>query len=393
MPRDRTGDGRGRKTRLLSVAVILSLVTVTLSCSSRHTYTEETINGLRFIHNIEPLWGTDQKVTLKFWKKYGELNTDDERYQFYYPKDVAVDNRGNIHILDAGNHKVKIYDKEGTYLRAFGRKGSGPGEFIGATRLEVFPEGNILINDLATNAVTIFDRSGHFIRRISHEGLSPIQILALRSGEIAVFSVRRFDTEHIREMPPLVSILDQNGSILRTFGSPRYYEDPPTNFWCNSASIAGDDADNIYINFESQNRIEKFSSEGELLFKADRLLGYAETMEIEKNVHVYDEGPLIAVSFNIFSAGIQVDHMGRIWSGTLRRQKDPDDKRGGEESRREGGRPEDYMFEIYDQNGVLLGRIQEGDYHGQRFRIVADRLFLVDSDVEMAVFEYRIVDY
>jgi hypothetical protein len=367
-------------------------VTVTLSCSSRHTYTEETINGLRYIHNIEPLWGTEQKVTVKFRKKYGELNTDDERYQFYYPKDVAVDNRGNIYILDAGNHKIKIYDKEGTYLRAFGRKGSGPGEFIGATRLEIFPEGNILINDLATNAVTIFDRSGRFIRRIRHEGLSPIQILALRSGEIAVFSVRRFDTEHIREMPPLVSILDQNGTILRKFGSPRLYEDPPTNFWCNSAHIAGDDADNIYINFESQNRIEKFSSEGELLFKADRLLGYAETMEIEKSVHVYDEGPLIAVSFNIFSAGIQVDHIGRIWSGTLRCQKDPDDKRGGEESRREGGRPEDYMFEIYDQNGVLLGRIQEADYYGQRFRIVADRLFLVDSDVEMAVVEYRIVD-
>jgi len=380
------------KNEILIKIVILSLVMVTLSCSSRHTYTEETINGLRFIHNIEPLWGTEQKVTLKFIKKYGELNTDDERYQFYYPKDVAVDNRGNIHILDAGNHKIKIYDKDGHYLSAFGRKGSGPGEFIGATRLEVFPGGNIMINDLATNAVTIFDRSGHFVRRISHKGFLPIQILALRSREIAVFYVSRFDTEQVREIPPLVSILDEDGSIIRKFGSPRLYEDPHTNFWCNSAFIAGDDADNIYINFESQNRIEKFSSEGELLFKADRLLGYTETMEIEKKVQVYDEGPLIAVSFNIFSAGIQVDHMGRIWSGTLKHQKYPDDQRGGEESRREGGRPEDYMFEIYDQNGVLLGRIQERGCHGQHFRIFADRLFLVDSDVEMAIFEYRIVD-
>ena len=393
MPKDRTGSGRGRRRRHLSAAVILSLVTVALSCSSRQTYTEETIDGLRLIHNIEPLWeATEQKVTLQFTKKYGEVDTDDERFRFYYPKDAAVDDRGNILILDAGNHKIKIYDKDGAYLSAFGRKGSGPGEFIGATRLEVFPGGNIMINDLATNAVTIFDRSGKFMKRIRHEGLSPIQILALRSGDIAVFSVRRFDTERIRDMPPLVSIIDKNGSILRKFGSPRLYEDPPTNFWCNSAGIAGDDADNIYINFESQNRIEKFSPEGDLLFKVDRQLGYPETMEIEKDVHMYDEGPLIAVSFNIFSAGIQVDHMGRIWSGTLKRQKDPDDKRGEEGARREGGRPEDYMFEIYDRNGVLLGRIQEGGYHGQRFRIFADRLFLIDSDVEMAVFEYQIVD-
>jgi hypothetical protein len=351
-----------------------ALFMATLSCSSRQTYTEETIDGVKSIHNIEPLWGTEQKVSLEFRKRYGELDTEDERYRFYYPKDVAVDDWGNILILDAGNHKIKIYDKDGSYLREFGRKGSGPGEFIGATRLEILPGGNILINDLATNAVSIFDRSGQFIRRIRHKGLSPIQILALSSGKIAVFSVRRFDTERIREIPPLVTVLDEKGSVLGTFGAPRLYEDTPTNFWCNSACIAGDEADNIYINFESQNRIEKFSPAGELQFKADRLLGYEETLEIEKTVHEYDEGPLIAVSFNKFSTGIQVDHMGRIWSGTLTRQKDPDG----------------YMFEIFDQNGVLLGRIRESDYHGQHFRIFADRLFLVDSDVEMAVFEYHI---
>ena len=86
------------------------------------------------------------------------------------------------------------------------------------------------------------------------------------------------------------------------------------------------------------------------------------------------------------------DAKGRIWSGTLKRQKNPEDKTNGQEGRREGGKPEDYMFEIFDSGGILLGRIQEDFYHGQRFRIIGDRLFLVDRDVEMAVVEYRIID-
>ncbi len=385
-------DRRCQKANSLSPFLILLFLVLAFSCASRQTYTEETVNGIRHIHNIEPLWRTEQKVGFELIRKYGDLNTDDERYQLFRPADVAVDDEGYVFILDAGNYKVKKFDKDGGYLSSFGEKGNGPGEFFGATRLDVCPDGNILVNDMAIMAVNIFDSAGNFIRRINNEGSSPAQILALRSGEIAVFGLRTSPSENSRGDPSLISIFDKNGHVLRKFAAPRMYEDPPTNFWCNSAGIAGDGADNIYVNFESQNRIEKYSAEGQLLFKVDRLLGYPETMEIGKKVYVYDEGPLVAVSFNIFSAGIQIDHDGRIWSGTLIRQKDPEDKKRSEEARREGGRPEDYMFEIYDNTGVLLGRIQEEFYHGQRFRIAGERLFLVDRDVEMAVFEYRIVD-
>lgn len=362
------------------------------SCSTRQNYTEEIINGISHIHNIEPLWGTEQKVKLEFVRKYGDVNTDDERYMLIRPADVVVDNEGSVLILDAGNHKVKKFDRDGKYLGSFGKKGIGPGEFVGATHMDIFTNGDIIINDLSVRVVNIFDRNGHFVRRISNEGLPPAQILALRSGEIAVFYRKIVHSENNMQNHLLVSIFDKKGSLLRKFVAPRMYEDPPTNFWCNSVFLAADDLDNIYVNFESQNRIEKYSTTGELLFKADRLLEYPETQEIEKKQYVYDEGPLIAVSFNLFSAGIQTDLKGRIWSGTLKRQKNPKDKARSQEVRKEGGRPEDYMFEIFDNCGILLGRIQENSYHGQRFKIVGDRFFLVDRDVEMAVFEYRIVD-
>lgn len=378
--------------RKLSIIAVLLLFMVLNSCSTRQNYSEEIVDGTRHIHNIEPLWGTEQKIVFEFVRKYGDVNTDDERYLLIRPADVVVDDEGSVLILDAGNHRVKKFDRDGYYLDSFGEKGIGPGEFIGATQIEICPNGDLVINDLAVRAVNIFDKNGQFIRRINYEGLPPVQILALRSGEIAVFFRRIVRSGTDMEKYSLVKIFDTGGNLQRKFVAPRIYEDPPTNFWCNSVFLAADDLDNIYVNFESQNRIEKYSTAGELLFSTDRLLEYPETQEIEKTQYVYDEGPLIAVSFNLFSAGIQTDMKGRIWSGTLIRQKNKEDTTGSEEGRREGGRPEDYMFEIFDSNGILLGRIQEDLYYGQRFKIMGDRFFLVDRDVEMAVFEYRIVE-
>jgi hypothetical protein len=382
----------GQIRLFLSPLAILFLFNITSSCTSRQTYKEETINGVRHIHNIEPLWGAEQNISLEFMRKVGDLNTADERYQLFRPSDVAVDAEGNILILDSGNYQVKKFDESGRYLSSFGKKGNGPGEFLGATRLDVCPDGEVLINDLAIRVVNIFDSRGRFVRRFSIEGLSPTQLLSLLSGDIAVFHVATSPSERQGRTPSLISVLDKGGTTLRKFAAARIYEDVPTNFWCNSGTIARDDSDNLYVNFESQNRIEKYSPEGRLLFKADRQLGYPETVAIGKEVHVYDEGPLVAVSFNIFSAGIQVDHKNRIWSGTLRHQKDPGEKRSDASARREGGKPENYMLEIYDDSGILLGRLQGEFYHGQRFRIAGDRFFLVDRDAEMAVLEYRIVD-
>lgn len=375
-----------------NIAAVLLLSLVIISCSTSQNYTEKIVSGVRHVHNLAPFWGTEPKVAFEFVRKYGDVDTDDERYLLIRPADVVVDGEGSVFILDAGNHVVKKYNREGEYMDSFGGQGIGPGEFVGATQMGIFPDGDIVVNDMAVRTVNIFDRSGHFVNRINYEGLPPTQILALVSGEIAVFYQRIFHSEIDMQNFSLVNIFDREGHLLRKFVAPRIYEDPPTNFWCNSIFLAADDVDNIYVNFQSQNRIEKYSASGELLFSADRPLEYPETQEIGKKTYMYDEGPLIAVSFNLFSAGIQIDNKGRIWSGTLIRQKNPEDKTAGQEGRREGGRPEDYMFEIFNSDGVLLGRIQKDFYYGQRFRILGDRFFLVDRDVEMAVFEYRIYD-
>lgn len=52
-----------------------------------------------------------------------------EEYQFFRVTGVAVDANGRIFVADAGDHAVRIYESDGTFVRGFGRAGQGPGEF------------------------------------------------------------------------------------------------------------------------------------------------------------------------------------------------------------------------------------------------------------------------
>ncbi len=43
-------------------------------------------------------------------------------------QDIAVDPPGHIYVLDAGSKEVRVFDRDGAYLRTMARDGEGPGE-------------------------------------------------------------------------------------------------------------------------------------------------------------------------------------------------------------------------------------------------------------------------
>jgi len=49
---------------------------------------------------------------------------------FYRARDLVVDADGRIYVLDSGNHRVQVFEADGTFLRSFGKEGQGPGEFV-----------------------------------------------------------------------------------------------------------------------------------------------------------------------------------------------------------------------------------------------------------------------
>lgn len=85
---------------------------------------------------------------------------------FFQPNDIVTDTNGDIYVAEGhggDNARIVVFDKHGTYLREFGRKGAGPGEFDQPHGLAFDAEGRLFVADRSNNRIQIVDKQGTFI--------------------------------------------------------------------------------------------------------------------------------------------------------------------------------------------------------------------------------------
>jgi hypothetical protein len=123
-------------------------------------------DGVKVIKNPEgPLYG---EITLDLEEDLSIGNEEDKNYLFCRLRDIHVDANGNIYVLDSGNHRLQVFNKNGNYLRTIGKKGQGPGEFDTPSFMSLDEEtGNILLTDRSMR-VQIFDKEGQYIDKSIH---------------------------------------------------------------------------------------------------------------------------------------------------------------------------------------------------------------------------------
>ena len=84
---------------------------------------------------------------------------------FRQPTDVARDSEGNIYISDGYiNSRVAKYDKNGDWVKSWGDKGTGPGQFRTPHAIAVDRNNNIYVGDRANRRIQVFDAEGKFLR-------------------------------------------------------------------------------------------------------------------------------------------------------------------------------------------------------------------------------------
>jgi hypothetical protein len=187
----------------------------------------------------------------------------------------------------------------------------------------------------------------------------------------------------------LLSVYDIKGRGLCSFGTVKLYDDSHLTVNANIVYFRADSDDNIYVAYAHQNRIDKYSADGKLIFSADRPLPY-EVKNVLK-VEVFKSGDMEREfswpSVSSVARGVGVDHKNRIWILTFLKQ--PNKFLTFDE----GEKISDfYVFEVFDPDGILLFRVPFPDVLVDRFSIYDDRLYLVDSQHESCVYEYRIVE-
>ena len=80
---------------------------------------------------------------------------------------LAIAPNGDIFVADGhgttGNERIVKFSKDGKFIKAWGKKGTGPGEFGGLHSIAIDTKGRVFVGDRESARIQIFDQEGAFI--------------------------------------------------------------------------------------------------------------------------------------------------------------------------------------------------------------------------------------
>lgn len=84
---------------------------------------------------------------------------------FERPADVAFDASGNVYVADGFggiNNRVSKFNKDGNFVKSWGRTGSAPGQFNELRGIATDAAGNVYVADAGNRRIQVFDGEGNF---------------------------------------------------------------------------------------------------------------------------------------------------------------------------------------------------------------------------------------
>lgn len=95
--------------------------------------------------------------------------------QFTEPRVVEIDRDGRIFVVDrkSDRPRVQVFSSEGTFLRIFAAKGTGPSHILRAHGLGFDNEQRLFIVDVDNMRVNAYEHSGEFLYAFGKDGMAP----------------------------------------------------------------------------------------------------------------------------------------------------------------------------------------------------------------------------
>ena len=132
---------------------------------------------------------------------------------FNRPADVTVSAAGDIFIADGyGNSRVVKYSKDGKFVKAWGTKGTAPGQFNLPHNLVIDSSNRLLVADRENSRIQVFDLDGKFLEQWPGLGGKPYGL-----------AIAPDDTLYIGDADGGTVTITRNGKVLeviRDLGRP-----------------------------------------------------------------------------------------------------------------------------------------------------------------------------
>lgn len=214
----------------------------------------KTAHGLR-IDGDGNVWVTDlgHHQVLKFdprGKLLLTLGKKDEpgesKDQFNKPADVAFGPAGEVFVADGyGNARVVKFSRDGKYLKEWGKKGKGEGEFNLPHAICIDGQGRVYVGDRENNRVQVFDLEGKFLAQWKDTG-APFGLFLTRDRHMLLADGRA----HVAK------VLDLEGKTVSRWGEKG---GGPGQFTLPHG-ICVDSRGAVYVTEVNGQRVQKFTT-------------------------------------------------------------------------------------------------------------------------------------
>ena len=192
---------------------------------------------------------------------WGGPGAGDGQFLFYVPHSfyggsVSVDKDGYVYVTDHHN-RIQKFDSNGTFLMKFGRTGYADGEFAALGGVAVDDQGNIYTADWIQYEIQKFSSEGQFIQKwevpsCKPGGISfPHKVVLDGQGHIYVPNADGHCIQKFDDQGNLLQQWGEMGEGNGQFHKPR--------------SLALDAQGNIYVSDNGNGRIQKFDPNGNFL--------------------------------------------------------------------------------------------------------------------------------
>jgi len=165
-------------------------------------------------HTVQKLSPQGQVLlTLGTKGQAGEWNEAAGSRRLNEPNDLAIGRNGDIFVVQGhtpgkGDPRVLKFDKNGTFLKTWGGKGTEPGQFEVAHGIAVDAKGLLWVMDRENQRIEVFDQDGKFVRELKYAGLP----CSVQIGTQYIYMVNGFAGQVLR--------LDLDGKVLAATGKP-----------------------------------------------------------------------------------------------------------------------------------------------------------------------------
>jgi DNA-binding beta-propeller fold protein YncE len=145
----------------------------------------------------------------------------EERGEFFYPVGITKDADENLYICEYGGHdRVQKFTREGEWLAEFGSFGTGVGQFQRPSGL-AWRDGKIYVADAINNRVLIFTDVGKYLGDLGPLTFGLPYDIAL--GPDGIFNIIEYGAGRLSRVTPdgkLLGQLGRTGSGVGQFATP-----------------------------------------------------------------------------------------------------------------------------------------------------------------------------